>query len=116
MIFGPEAPLGRRVEESSAYSRTAIRPAGAGVGRRQLAGGKNAAATGERGGRSFRLSQEAVVVGISVILFAVFSIILDKFLTEGNVIALLKNVSILGTLAVGMGFVVVGRGDLAPLK
>lgn len=75
-----------------------------------MAGGKGTAASDERGGKGFKLSQEAVVVGISVILFVVFSIVLDKFLTEGNIIALLKNVSILGTLAVGMGFVVVGRG------
>jgi len=75
-----------------------------------LTGGKSTASTGGHGSRGFKLSQEAVVVGISVLLFAVFSVVLDKFMTEGNIIALLKNVSILGTLAVGMGFVVVGRG------
>ncbi|PWE53533.1 ABC transporter permease [Metarhizobium album] len=57
-----------------------------------------------------RINQETVVIAISVVLFLVFSIFLNKFLSQGNIIALLKNVAILGTLAVGMGFVVVGRG------
>ena len=71
---------------------------------------KRSATVDQSAARKFKLSQEAVVVGISVLLFAVFSVVIDKFLTEGNIISLLKNVSILGTLAVGMGFVVVGRG------
>src|SRR6188472_612691 len=56
------------------------------------------------------MSQELVVVAISVILFVVFSATLNNFLSQGNIVAILKNVSILGTLAVGMGFIVVGRG------
>jgi ribose transport system permease protein len=63
---------------------------------------------GGRGGA--RINQETVVIAISVILFVAFSILLNNFLSQGNIIALLKNVSILGTLAVGMGFIVVGRG------
>ncbi|SNT76819.1 ABC transporter permease [Paracoccus seriniphilus] len=58
----------------------------------------------------FKISQEGVVTAIAAILFVVFSVVLDKFLTQGNILALLKNVAILGMLAVGMGFVVVGRG------
>lgn len=57
-----------------------------------------------------KINQETVVIAISVALFVIFSIFLNNFLSQGNIIALLKNVSILGTLAVGMGFVVVGRG------
>nr|WP_275448318.1 ABC transporter permease [Mesorhizobium sp. IRAMC:0171] len=70
------------------------------------------AGRGKPGGRigSVQISQELVVIAISVILFAVFSATLNNFLSQGNVIAILKNVSILGTLAVGMGFIVVGRG------
>lgn len=60
--------------------------------------------------KPIKISQEKVVIGISIVLFLIFSIVLDKFLSEGNIVALLKNVSILGTLAVGMGLVVVGRG------
>lgn len=77
-----------------------------------MAGDKKAtpAILGRGPGKPIKINQEWVVIAISVILFVVFSLGLDKFLSEGNIIALLKNVSILGTLAVGMGFVVVGRG------
>lgn len=76
-----------------------------------VSGGKTAGTTsGGAPKRPIKLSQEMVVVGISAFLFLIFSIGLDHFLSKGNIIALLKNVSILGTLAVGMGFVVVGRG------
>ncbi len=61
-------------------------------------------------GRRFKITQEGVVAAIAVVLFIVFSISLNNFLTQGNLLTLLKNVAILGTLAVGMGFIVVGRG------
>lgn len=60
--------------------------------------------------RSFRITQESVVIAIAVVLFVTFSALLPNFLTQGNVLTLLKNVAILGTLATGMGFIVVGRG------
>ncbi len=60
--------------------------------------------------RSFRVTQEGVVFAITAVLFVVFSIFLNGFLSTGNVLTLLKNVSTLGTLAIGMGLVVVGRG------
>ncbi|NTJ62064.1 ABC transporter permease [Agrobacterium rhizogenes] len=76
-----------------------------------VSGSKSAGTTsGGTPKKPIKLSQEAVVVGISILLFLIFSISLNNFLSEGNIVALLKNVSILGTLAVGMGFVVVGRG------
>ncbi len=75
-----------------------------------MAGEKGSAPNGGRGMKfAVKASQEIVVVAISACLFVVFSVALNNFLTEGNLIALLKNVSILGTLAVGMGFVVMGR-------
>ena len=47
-------------------------------------------------------------------LFVVFSLTLHNFLTPGNLIALVRSVSILGILGLGMGLVVIGRGiDLA---
>ncbi|MBB6013936.1 ABC transporter permease [Aquamicrobium sp. NLF2-7] len=58
----------------------------------------------------FRLTQEGVVSLIALTLFVAFALFLNNFLTQGNLLTLLKNVAILGTLAVGMGFVVVGRG------
>lgn len=60
--------------------------------------------------RPIKLSQEGVVTLIAAALFVVFSVFLNNFLTQGNLLSLLKNVAILGTLAVGMGFIVVGRG------
>ncbi len=59
---------------------------------------------------SVRPTQEGVVFGITIVLFVVFSIFLPKFLTAGNILTLLNNVSTLGMLAIGMGLVVVGRG------
>jgi ribose transport system permease protein len=61
-----------------------------------------------------RLSQEGVVFALAALLFVGFSIGLDSFLTPGNVLSLVRSVSILGILSLGMGLVVVGRGiDLA---
>lgn len=60
--------------------------------------------------KNMRITQESVVTAIAVTLFVTFSIFLNNFLKQGNILALLKNVSILGTLAIGMGFVVLGRG------
>jgi ribose transport system permease protein len=61
-----------------------------------------------------RLSQEGVVFALAVGLFVVFAATLNNFLTAGNLIALVRSVSILGILGLGMGLVVIGRGiDLA---
>lgn len=60
--------------------------------------------------RAFRLTQEGVVAAITAALFIVFSIFLHNFLSTGNILTLLTNVSTLGALAIGMGLVVVGRG------
>ncbi len=43
-------------------------------------------------------------------MFTVFSITLDRFLTSENIINLVRNVSVLGILGLGMGLVVIGRG------
>jgi ribose transport system permease protein len=61
-----------------------------------------------------RLTQEGVVFLLAVTLFALFAIVLDRFLTTGNLVALVRSVAILGILGLGMGVVVIGRGiDLA---
>lgn len=61
-----------------------------------------------------RLTQEGVVFLLAVVLFVLFSITLDRFLSAGNLIALVRSVAILGILGLGMGLVVIGRGiDLA---
>lgn len=61
-----------------------------------------------------RLTQEGVVFLLAVTLFVAFALTLDRFLTAGNLVALVRSVAILGILGLGMGVVVIGRGiDLA---
>ncbi|KSV87268.1 ABC transporter permease [Sinorhizobium sp. GL28] len=60
------------------------------------------------------LSQEQIVVATALGLFIIFSIATDGFLSVDNLLSLLKNVSVLGVLALAMSVVVIGRGiDLA---
>ena len=55
-------------------------------------------------------SQQAIVFGIFVLMFLVFSAFLPGFLTTGNMLGLLQNVAILGILGLGMAIIVIGRG------
>jgi ribose transport system permease protein len=55
-------------------------------------------------------SQEKIVLTIAAAMFAVFSLFLDGFLTAGNIVSLVQNVSILGVLGVGMALTIIGRG------
>src|ERR1700693_716057 len=64
--------------------------------------------------RKLSITQESVVFALAAVLFVIFSLTLHNFLTPGNLIALVRSVSILGILGLGMGLVVIGRGiDLA---
>lgn len=64
-----------------------------------------------QGGRSRKgPSQALVVLGICVIAFLGFGLTLDGFLSVGNLLALARNISILGVLALGMAIVVIARG------
>ncbi len=64
--------------------------------------------------RKIRLTQEGVVLALAVAMCVVFAVALPNFLTTGNLIALVRSVSILGILGLGMGLVVIARGiDLA---
>jgi ribose transport system permease protein len=59
-------------------------------------------------------SQEKIVLLIAIVLFCVFSLFLNGFISAGNLITLVRSVSTLGILGVGMAFTVIGRGiDLA---
>ncbi len=60
--------------------------------------------------RRLFLTQEGVVLGLALAAFVVFSAVLPGFLSASNLLALVRGVSILGMLALGMGLVVVGRG------
>lgn len=57
-----------------------------------------------------KLSQEAIVLCMTAVLFVFFSIFSESFLDIGNLLTLLRNVAILGFLALAMSIVVIGRG------
>tara|TARA_R110002020_G_scaffold316999_1_gene532653 strand:- start:21257 stop:22267 length:1011 start_codon:yes stop_codon:yes gene_type:complete len=60
--------------------------------------------------RRMSITQEVVVAIAALILFLLFSVTLDNFLSSSNLITLVRNVSVLGMLSLGMGLVVIGRG------
>ena len=60
--------------------------------------------------KRFKLEQETIVLAIAVVLFAAFSIFLPGFLSSANLINLIRNVSVLGVLGIGMAIVIIGRG------
>ena len=55
-------------------------------------------------------SQEGMVLLLAIAAFAGFAVFLPSFLSPGNLLALVRSVSILGILALGMAIVVIGRG------
>lgn len=61
-----------------------------------------------------KFEREMIVLALALLLFAAFSISLSGFFTTGNLLNLVRNVSVLGILGVGMAIVIIGRGiDLA---
>lgn len=69
-----------------------------------------ASASDKKGRAPVWLSQESIVFAITLMLFLVFSVAIDNFLTVGNIVTLLRSVAVLGILALGMALVVIGRG------
>jgi ribose transport system permease protein len=61
-----------------------------------------------RKGRTF--SQEGIVGIITILLFAGFAVSQSVFRSPDNIISLIQNVSILGTLGVAMALTIIGRG------
>jgi len=57
-----------------------------------------------------RLSQEQVVAGIILLLLLVFAVALPGFATTLNILGLVRSISILGILGLGMGLIVISRG------
>lgn len=55
-------------------------------------------------------SQERIVLAIAALLFAVSALALPGFADLGNLISIVRSVSVLGLLAVGMAIVIIGRG------
>jgi ribose transport system permease protein len=61
-----------------------------------------------------RWSQERIVLALAVVLFIAAAIFLRGFTDPKNLISIVRSVSVLGILAVGMAIVIIGRGiDLA---
>src|SRR5215467_14295728 len=56
------------------------------------------------------LTQERIVLALAVTLFVVASVALPGFFVTDNLVAIVRSVSVLGILAVGMGIVIIGRG------
>lgn len=56
------------------------------------------------------LSQERIVFLIALSLFLIFAVFLPGFIDAGNLISLVRNVSILGILGLGMALAIIGRG------
>ncbi|HML06690.1 MAG TPA: ABC transporter permease [Xanthobacteraceae bacterium] len=66
--------------------------------------------------RSLRFSQEQVVAAIVVLLLIVFSVGLPGFATTPNILSLIRSISILGILGLGMGLIVISRSiDLSEI-
>ena len=64
-----------------------------------------------------RPTQAMAVLGLCVLVFVVFSLLLPGFLRLGNLFAMARNISILGVLALGMAIVVIARGlDLSQVS
>lgn len=60
--------------------------------------------------RSIKLDQQKIVFLLFVLIFAGFSALLPGFLSVGNIVAMLRSISVLGILGFGMAVVVIGRG------
>jgi ribose transport system permease protein len=56
------------------------------------------------------LSQEQIVFVLAVLLFAVAALALPGFIATDNLVSIVRSVSVLGILAVGMAIIIIGRG------
>ena len=63
-----------------------------------------------RRGLKIKTSQEQIVLGITVLLLIIFGLALPGFATVANLLNLLRSISILGILGLGMGLIVISRG------
>lgn len=56
------------------------------------------------------MSQERIVLALAVLLFLLAATTLRGFVTPDNLVSIVRSVSVLGILAVGMALVIIGRG------
>jgi ribose transport system permease protein len=73
-----------------------------------IPGAGRAAAAENPGG--YKPNQEIIVLGITAVIAIILSLTLDRFLTVGNIFALLRSISILGVFSLGMAIVVIAKG------
>src|SRR3546814_16451245 len=57
-----------------------------------------------------KFDQQTIVFILFIIIFSVFSVSLQGFFAVGNMFAMLRSISVLGILGLGMAVVVIGRG------
>ncbi len=55
-------------------------------------------------------NQELIILIVTVVIFAGFSVFLDKFFSTGNLLTLMRSVSVLGILSIAMAVVVISKG------
>jgi ribose transport system permease protein len=60
--------------------------------------------------RGIKLDQQKIVLLLFIVIFTGFSVLLPGFLSVGNIVAMLRSISVLGILGFGMAIVVIGRG------
>jgi ribose transport system permease protein len=66
---------------------------------------------------SFKPSQEQIVLIITIVLLVVFGVALPGFASVANLLNLMRSISILGILGLGMGLIVISRGiDLSEVE
>lgn len=63
-----------------------------------------------RAGFPLKFDQQVIVFLIFIAIFVGFSIFLPGFFSTGNILAMLRSISVLGMLGLGMAVVVIGRG------
>ena len=60
--------------------------------------------------RNLKFDQQVIVALLFVVIFVVFALWLPGFTSIGNLLGLVRSVSVLGILGLGMAIVVIGRG------
>src|SRR6266576_2596879 len=64
-----------------------------------------------------KTNQEQIVLMITIVLLIVFGLTLNGFATVTNLLNLVRSISILGILGLGMGLIVISRGiDLSMIS
>jgi ribose transport system permease protein len=56
------------------------------------------------------MTQERIVFALAILLFLAASLSLNGFFSANNLVAIVRSVSVLGILAVGMAIIIIGRG------